>query len=177
MNSGKPGRVAGFKCSPESRRRTVSSSGFTLLELMVVIALIAIIAAFTIARITEMRIAANEASTIVSLREISAAQIAYYERNIDEFGRKSYAVTLKELADERLIDEKVGTGRKAGYIIRIEPFGVNSQYAWQATAEPEVPDKSGERYFYVDHSTVIRWSRSGPANASSTPLEGQRVSP
>lgn len=88
--------------SREPVRRAGSRPGFTLLQLLLVAALIALIAAFTLPSILGSKIAANEAAAMANLKGFVIAQEQYRMT----FGR--YAVSLGELRDAQLVDEKLG---------------------------------------------------------------------
>ena len=144
-------------------------AGFTLIELMIVIAIIAIIAAIAIPNLIEARKGSNESSAIGTLRTIGSAQHIFQANDKDKNGAFDYATSLSALASANLIDQVLATGTKSGYLFRI---GTADAFFWEATADPQVPGKSGDRYFYVDESGAIRFSTSGTANSASTAVGG-----
>ena len=82
----------------------MKNKGFTLIELMIVIAIIAIIAAIAIPNLMESRISANETSAAASLRAYLNAQGTYHRTDWDEDGEREYA------ADVDLLYNIVGGG-------------------------------------------------------------------
>src|SRR5687767_4912459 len=90
----------------KSNRR---EAGFTLLELLIVVALIGIITAIAVPNIIAARRSANEASAISALRLLHTAQASYFSTH-DQF-----SPTLRALADENLIDTDIADGTKNGY--------------------------------------------------------------
>ena len=76
--------------------------GFTLIELVIVVAIIAIIAAIAIPNLLAARMAANETSAIAGLRAISSAQVVYLAINNGGLG------TLSQLIDGGYIDSRYG---------------------------------------------------------------------
>src|ERR1700752_1005352 len=96
--------------------------GFSLIELLIVVAIILIIAAIAIPNLIRSRIAANEASAVGSLRTINTAE-ATYQSN---YPQTVYTCTLSNLAGATgtssvtatsagLIDSTLGNASKSGY--------------------------------------------------------------
>jgi len=146
--------------SPSLRR--CQSPGFTLIELLIVIAVIGIIAALSIPNLVESKKAANEKVAITYMRSWTAAQELYHTR----FG--VYADADGQLFNAGLIDGR-GSADSHGYNFSIDN-GSNSLYTWWGTSRPDAPGETGSRWFYIDHTGVIRWSTSGSADSSSPPL-------
>ena len=138
------------------------SPGFSLIELLIVVAVIGIIAAFSIPSLVKSKAAANEKVAIVYMRNWTAAQELYHTR----FG--VYADADNQLFNAGLIDGR-GSADSHGYTFSIDN-GSNSLYTWWGTSRPDVPGQTGSRWFYTDHTGVIRWSTSGNADSSSSPL-------
>ena len=135
--------------------------GFTLVELMVVVALIGTIAAMAVPNLIVARMAANEASTIASLRTIVTVNEQYRSR----FG--VYSGSLEDLEDVGYLDNVLGSGRKSGF----EFSYIATPIEWQCTAQPLSVGRSGQRNFYVDESGVIRHALERDANVESLPIE------
>ncbi|MBN1442987.1 MAG: prepilin-type N-terminal cleavage/methylation domain-containing protein [Planctomycetes bacterium] len=138
-----------------------SKEGFTLIELMIVVAIIAIIAAIAIPSLLNARKAGNEASAISSLRTLTTVNEQYRTR----FGR--YPGAIGDLSTASYIDSVLGSGLKAGYA-----FGfVGGQNTWACTANPSDPGTTGDRYFFVNQSGVIRFSSTGTASSADPPID------
>jgi prepilin-type N-terminal cleavage/methylation domain-containing protein len=112
-----------MKCSrPDD---TASTAGFTLLELLIVVAILAIVAAIALPSLLRARVAANESSAIASLRSIHSAQGAY--STICANG--GFAQTLGDLAlpppgsDQGFISASLSSNGiiKSGYIANVAP--------------------------------------------------------
>ena len=143
--------------------------GFSLIELLIVVAIIGIIAAIAIPNLLSSRKAANEAAAISSLRAISSAQQSYIQllgNNTD------YAPDLVTLGPTgaKLLDSVLGgaaTSRKSGY----ELTTTGGLLIFTANANPVTPDVSGNRHFFTDASGVIRADAAGPADVNDTPVQ------
>jgi len=127
--------------------------GFTLIELMIVVAIIAIIAAIAIPSLLTARMSGQEAAIIASLRTISSTQEQYRAR----FG--TYG-TLLQLSQASMVDEVLGSGQKSGYTVTMAA-GQVAQNTWNCNAVPQVPGTTGVRGFLVDNSGVIRFTAGG----------------
>ena len=137
------------------------NKGFTLIELMIVVAIIAIIAAIAIPSLLNARKAGNEASAISSLRTLSTVSEQYRTR----FG--SDAGSLANRETEKCIDNVLGTALKSGYTFGYTP-GTNT---WSCTASPATPGTTGDRRFFVDGSGVIRFNSTATASAADKAID------
>ena len=146
------------------RNRRRNHSGFTLIELMIVIAIIAIIAAIAIPNLLMARMSGNEASTLGSFHTLKTVQEQYRQR----FG--VYATTFGVLENEGFIDNVLASGTKAGY--EFLSFTAVDDSSWSVEAHPVDPGRTGVRYFYCDESGVIRFDRAAAADSSSSPIDG-----
>ena len=147
-----------------------NQKGFTLIELMIVIAIIAIIAAIAIPNLIEARKGSNEAAAIGALRTLTTAQALFREGDKDKDTTLDYATGLAELKTANLIDGVLGSGTKQGYQFVIT--STSAQFTWSATASPAAPGKSGDRYFFVDESGVIRFATTAAATSTDTAIGG-----
>jgi len=120
--------------------------GFTLVELMIVLAIIAIVAAFAIPNLMKSRMSANETSAIGSLRTIMSAQATYMNR---------YGIygSLAELATEDLIDSSLAAGKKSGYLFG--EIDTAFDYAYAYCAAPVEDGKSGAKEYCVTQKGTI----------------------
>jgi prepilin-type N-terminal cleavage/methylation domain-containing protein len=156
--------------------------GFSLIELLIVVAIILIIAAIAIPNLLRSRIAANEASAVGSLRTYNVAQITY----VSTYPTVGFAAAFSALgppasggvssASAGLIDNVLGSGgtatSKSGYKFSLAttPAGtVNVGYS--INANPISSGATGNRYFYTDNSAVIRVNLTAAAGSADSPLQ------
>ncbi len=135
--------------------------GFTLIELMIVVAIIAIIAAIAIPSLLNARKAGNEASAISSLRTLTTVNNQYRTRF------QTYASSFANLSAAGYIDSVLGSGTKSGYGFTYAGAG----NTWTTAAAPSTAGTTGDRGFFVNESGVIRFSASGAATSASSPLD------
>ncbi|HAJ57248.1 MAG TPA: pili assembly chaperone [Candidatus Omnitrophica bacterium] len=139
-----------------------SIRGFTLVEIMVVVAVIVLLAAMAIPGILRSRMNANEAAAIASVKTISWATTTYRAIN------PAYPANLSELTSSNpsYVDSVLGSGTKQGYsfVLSGDPDTFN------LTAVPVTSNVTGVRTFFVDESGVIRASLNGTADVSSNPI-------
>jgi prepilin-type N-terminal cleavage/methylation domain-containing protein len=143
------------------------NQGFTLIELMIVVAIIAIIAAIAIPSLLNARKAGNEASAISSLRTLTTVNEQYRTRF------QLYTDSLANLSTAGYIDSVLGAGAKSGYTFGYGGGGgpppVNT---WQCTSDPTDPGVTGDRFFFVDQSGVIRFDPAATADSTDQPIDG-----
>jgi prepilin-type N-terminal cleavage/methylation domain-containing protein len=153
-----------------------TQKGFSLIELLIVVAIILIIAAIAIPNLLRSRMAANEASAVGSLRTINTAAVTYSST----YQAAGYPTTLAELgpatsatsATADLVDSVLASSTKSGYAFVFTGTGgglPNTGYT--VTAAPTAPGTSGQSTFYTDQSAVIRKDPTGTANSGSAPLQ------
>lgn len=154
--------------------------GFSLIELLIVVAIILIIAAIAIPNLLRSRIAANESSAVGSIRSINTAQVSYASTYPDV----GFAASLKELgspagactataAQACLLDSVLGCAAgtdcvKSGYKFNTTGSAEVPAQTYTASGIPVNPGQTGQRGFFSDTSGVIRYTTTGvlPTNAS-----------
>ncbi len=148
--------------------------GFSLIELLIVVAIILIIAAIAIPNLLRSKIAANQASAVGSLRTLNTACIAYstsygqFPGALTNLGPIGSGGTASSSSAD-LIDSVLAGGTKSGYVFTFTAGASNQSYS--ITATPITAATTGQNMYYTDQSGVIRVNTSGTgAGASSTPI-------
>jgi type IV pilus assembly protein PilA len=136
--------------------------GFTLIEMLIVIAIILIIAAITIPSLTGAKMNANETSAVGSILAINKMEIAYqmayggYAASLANLGGADPCTRSAETAC--LLDQSLAGGVKSGYnfvAVGSNPSnGFSTSYV--AGAAPEVFDRTGKRRFCSTDKNVLR---------------------
>ena len=141
--------------------------GFSLIELLIVVAIIGVIAALAIPGLQRARKYAQSGSAIQSLRTITTAE-NLYERRF-----KVYA-TLADLAPEGTIDPNLAIGNKSGYTFTISlvldanDIAKGKLITFKANGNPQ--SDPSMIYFYVDETAVIRYNDGAAADGTSPPI-------
>ena len=146
--------------------------GFSLIELLIVVAIILIIAAIAIPNLLRSRIAANEASAVGSTRTINTAEVTYASTypDIGFAGLASLGGAGGTSGGAGLIDSVLASGVKSGYSFTVSVGGGSPATQYSITGDPQSP-QTGQRHFYSDQSGVIRYDTAAGATASSNPLQ------
>jgi prepilin-type N-terminal cleavage/methylation domain-containing protein len=161
--------------------------GFSLIELLIVVAIILIIAAIAIPNLLRSRMAANEASAVGSLRTINSAQITYCAT----YPAIGFATALSILggsgtssssSSALVLDNVLGAASpggsasgsanpKSGYRFYISNTSGTPVSTYQSNANPITVEQTGKRYFFSDASAVIRYNTTAIAAVTDNPLQ------
>jgi len=159
-------------------KHNYSSQGFSLIELLVVVAVILIIAAIAIPNFIQSKERANESAAVQNLRTITTANVIYsttysdgYSPNLADLGGNS--ATISPTSAE-LIDTILATGKKSGYTYQYAVTTTDSlgnPTGFTANADPTTQNITGMRHFYTDQTMVIRENDTVPASATDNPIQ------
>ena len=143
--------------------------GFSLIELLIVVAIILIIAAIAIPNFLRAKIAANE-SAAGTIRTINTASVMYsttfgtYPPALTNLGPSTSPTSTA--AD--LVDQPVASGSKSGY--RFTYTAPANYLTYSITANPITVGVTGQRYFFTDQTGVIRYNLTTTASSTDNPL-------
>jgi prepilin-type N-terminal cleavage/methylation domain-containing protein len=136
--------------------------GFTLVEIMIVVAIIALLAAIAIPNLLRARLNANESAALAAMQTLVGAATSYRGVN------PAFPADLVALSagTTPYIDLVLGSGAKQGYNYVLNGTG----NTFTATARPQAYEVTGTRSFYCDQSGVIRYTsadaEAGPTDAT-----------
>jgi type IV pilus assembly protein PilA len=160
--------------------------GFSLIELLIVVAIILIIAAIAIPNLMRARMSANESSAVGSVRSINTAEISYnaaysnlgFTTTLTQLGGPSGAACTPSTSSGCFIDATLSSGTKSGYVFALAigssavVSGVTPSYS--IIASPITPNQTGVRYFCSFEDAVVRSSTgaiTAPCTAATTALQ------
>ena len=152
---------------PRKRQR-----GFSVVEAVVLVAILLVVAAIAIPNLLHSNLSDNESSVVASLRALNAACANYsmlyggYPKGLSNLGPADAANSTSAA----LIDAALASGAKGGYIFTYTPGATGIGGNVLSYGITAIPGSSGQRRFFTDQSGVIRANRAGAADASSTPI-------
>jgi len=142
--------------------------GFSLIELLVVVAIILIVAAVAVPNLLRSRMSANEASAVASMRTVLTSEIVYASlytvgfspnlTSLSDGGAVANCIppALPSVNSACLLDANVASGTKNGYVFGYVPTaGGATNSSFKLNADPANPG-AGQRHFYTDESNVLR---------------------
>ncbi len=138
------------------------NQGFTLVEIMIVVAVLAIVTTMAMPGFTQAKKRANEASAISTMKQVTVAQNQYRLR----FG--TYG-TFNNLAASGSLEDGLTDLAKSGYSFSDDTVPDDAQFAILAT--PDQNGITGDRHFFVNTRGVIYFEDGSPADENSTPIE------
>ena len=161
------------------RNRKRSQSGYTLMELLIVMSVILILMAIAIPNYMNMRSQANETSALQSLRAINSAEIQYET----DYPANGFACNLSQLGGDpksgapspqaaQLLSNDLASGQKSGYTFTIgncTKVTVNNQdvyTSFEVTAVPQSVGKTGHRGFCMDQTGEMKSDPAGGTNCT-----------
>jgi len=123
--------------------------GFSLIELLIVVAIILVIAAIAVPNLIKSKMAANESSAVGSIRTIVTGELTYANTSYVGSGYQ----TLANLGSAGLIDTTLASGTKSGFSFTANPASSGTQFI--ATAGPVTPGTTGTNNYCAVEDAVI----------------------
>lgn len=163
------------------RGREARANGFTLMELLIVMAIIAILMLIAIPTVGSLKKKANDLSAVQSIHTIMNAE-NMYESNYPTSG---FACSIQALGGDpksgaptptaaQLIQPDLASGLKSGYIFtisnctKINAGGTDRITGYSITAVPQTVGTTGDRAYCADQSGIIKYDPAGGSNCSQT---------
>jgi type IV pilus assembly protein PilA len=155
-----------------------SAKGFSLIELLIVVAIILVIAAIAIPSLLQARMSANEASAVGALAAIKSAEVAYdtayptvgFSPDITSLGGATPCTpssTSACLVDSQLSGSTPGSGGKSGYVFLatgIMTAGALNNSAFVAAAAPVLAHSTGNHDYCSTNDGVLRSQMANPGD-------------
>lgn len=154
-----------------------NKKGFSLIELLIVVAIILIIAAIAIPNMMRARMAANESAAVASMRTIFSAEVAYDAEGWNNPTAIGFSALMKDLGSTScnppsltsacLLDDTMANSNiapKSGYFFTYTPKssgGKNTDF--DLNGDPVQRGQTGVRSFYTNSTGVIRHNSTAPA--------------
>jgi type IV pilus assembly protein PilA len=164
--------------TPNRSRSNHPGSGFSLIELLIVVAIILIIAAIAIPSILRARIAANQSAAVENCRTVSIGEINYAVI----YG--GFSPTLLALGgpptgpanatNAQIIDDALSSGIHTGYVFTYAPLNVDPSGNFQdytLNADPQVPIFTGNDHYFTDEPALIHVNHTGTASVNDPPIQ------
>lgn len=165
--------------APRSARRSTQPNGFTLMELLIVMAIIAILMLIAIPTVGSLKKKANDLSAIQSIRAISQAELQYEST----YPTNGFACSLTALGGDpktgapsatsaQMLQGDLSSGVKSGYIFNITNCtkvnlnGSDRITGYQITAVPQTVGQTGDRGFCSDQFGTIKADPAGGTNCT-----------
>jgi type IV pilus assembly protein PilA len=157
-----------------------NNKGFSLIELLIVVAIILIIAAIAIPSFLRSKMAANQSSAVASLRTINSAQVTYsvnyplvgYATLLPSLGGAACgtaSVAAACLLDDSLANAVSAASPKSGYYFTLGGTNAAPTSTYTVTGLPSGVGTTGQRNFFTDQTYVITYTADGSAPTNLSP--------
>ena len=149
-------------------------TGFSLIELLIVVAIILIIASIAIPSLLSSRMSANEASAVANLRTVATAETAYsasyaaigYSNALADLGDGGSSNCVASSTQACLIDSLLAGGVKSGYTITYANDGNTPAVGYTLHADPLARGETGRRSFFSNQPGEIRYNATAVATVT-----------
>ena len=155
--------------------------GFSLIELLIVVAIILIVAAVAVPNLLRSRMSANEASAVASMRTVITSEIVYSSTYANGFSSDLVSLSdggtptncippaVASASSACLLDSNVASGTKNGYVFTYVPSGSGTFDTYVLNGDPG-SSGAGQRHFFSDQTNVLRFNNAVAASSSDPAL-------
>jgi len=146
-----------------------SARGFSLIELLIVVAIILIIAAIAIPNLLQAKMSANESAAAASIHAVNTAEIAYSTAN----PTIGFSAVLSDLGPGKggYIDASLASGVKSGYSFTYLPDSNVPSTSYNLNVDPLTRGVTGRRSFYSSEQNVTHYNGTAPATNLDNVIE------
>ena len=146
-----------------------SMCGFSLIELLIVVAVILIIAAIAIPNLLQAKMSANESAAAASIHAINTAEIAYSTAN----PLIGFSALLSDLGPAKggYVDSNLASGVKSGYAFTYAPDSNVPSTSYTLNVDPLTRGVTGRRSFFSSEENVTHYNGTGPATNMDNVIE------
>jgi type IV pilus assembly protein PilA len=148
------------------KKTSKKTKGFSLIELLIVVAIILIIAAIAIPNLLRARRSANEGSATASMRTLGSGELLYRSTN-------GNFTNLAGLLGDSIIDNVLGSGTKSGYRFSATQDATSPDLQFTANGTPSVSTgatQTGARFYFTDETQVVRFAVGAAATSGSSAI-------
>jgi prepilin-type N-terminal cleavage/methylation domain-containing protein len=158
-----------------------NAKGFSLIELLIVVAIILIIAAIAAPSFLHARLVANESATVGALRTLNTAQVSYnstyptigFASALTNLAGTTCASAAPSSSSACLIDSALGTGTKSGYVFTISGVSGTPASSYQFVATPVAVNQTGINSYCSFADAVVRSSAAAISTCDGTVIPQQ----
>ncbi|HLZ12719.1 MAG TPA: prepilin-type N-terminal cleavage/methylation domain-containing protein [Candidatus Acidoferrum sp.] len=161
-------------CKTGRKARGNAARGFSLIELLVVVAIILIIAAIAIPNFLRAKLQANESAAVASIHAINTAEIAYSSA-CPSIG---FSATLLELNTSTTcvggsgqIDSSLASGTKGGYVYTYLAGSGSPAPTYALNVDPLNRGVTGQRSFFSSEVSVTHVNQNASASANDNAIQ------
>lgn len=155
-------------------------AGFSLIELLIVVAIMLVVTSIAIPSFLQARMSANEASAVTSIHIVNTSEIAYsstyptigFSAALSDLGDGGVSPCRATTASACLIDPSLAGGSKSGYqFTYVQDNSSVPAAGYKINADPLNRGASGQRSFYSDQQKITRYNPAGVATPASPALQ------